>query len=53
MTCQQADDCNDGDSDDGGVDGGVGIDGNGDLPTGREQSTSAATVDTVHVCPIQ
>ena len=49
MTCQQADDCNDSDSDD----GGVGINGDGDLPTGREQSTSAATVDTVHVCPIQ
>ena len=34
-------------------DGGDGGDEDDHLPTGRKQSTSAATIDTVHVCTIQ
>ena len=45
-------DCNDGDGGYG-EDGSDGGDEDGHLPTGRKQSTSAATVDTVHVCPVQ
>ena len=53
ITYQKAAD-GDGDDCDHDVDYDDDDDGDGDyLPTGRKQSTSAATVDTVHVCTIQ
>ena len=53
ITFQKAAD-GDGDDCDHDVDYDDDDDGDGDyLPTGRKQSTSAATVDTVHVCTIQ